>query len=72
MPMTPFMERFPELGRRETRSLIVPQGHALPAGEWGFFELYCEEPGCDCRRVTICVMRPDTGWGTIRATISYA
>jgi len=34
-------------------------------------ELYCNEPGCDCRRVTIDVLRPDTGWSKIWATISY-
>jgi len=71
MPMTPFMEKFPELGRRETRSLLVTPGNDLPAGEYGYIEFYCDEPGCDCRRVTICVMRPDTGWSKIWATISY-
>jgi hypothetical protein len=33
--------------------------------------LYCDEPGCDCRRVTINVLRPETGWGKVWATISY-
>src|ERR1700758_4214985 len=36
MPMTPFMERFPELGARETRSVTVPPGQDLPDGEFGF------------------------------------
>jgi len=71
MPMTPFMERFPELGPRETRSLRVIDHKDLPDGEYGFVELYCNEPGCDCRRVTIDVLRPDTGWSKIWATISY-
>jgi hypothetical protein len=70
MPMTPFMERFPELGARETRSLTVTRTGDLPEGEYGFIELYCNEPDCDCRRVTIVVLRPQTGW-KVWATLSY-
>jgi hypothetical protein len=43
----------------------------LPDGEYGFLEFYCNEPGCDCRRVMIDVLRPETGWSKIWATISY-
>jgi hypothetical protein len=71
MPMTPFMERFPEVGARETRSVTVTERQDLPDGEYGFVEFYCDEPGCDCRRVMIDVMRPETGWSKIWATISY-
>jgi hypothetical protein len=71
MPMTPFMERFPEVGARETRSVTVTQRKDLPDGEYGFLELYCDQPGCDCRRVMIDVLRPETGWSKIWATIGY-
>jgi hypothetical protein len=71
MPMIPLMERFPELGASETRSVTVTQQPDLPDGEYGFMELYCNEPGCDCRRVIIDVLRPETGWRKIWATISY-
>ena len=71
MPMIPFMERFPEVGARETRSVTVPKRQDLPEGEYGFVELYCDEPGCDCRRVMIDVLRPETGWSKVWATISY-
>lgn len=71
MPMIPFMERFPEVGARETRSVTVPPRQDLPEGEYGFVELYCDEPGCDCRRVMIDVLRPETGWSKVWATISY-
>lgn len=71
MPMIPFMERFPELGARETRSVTVPGGQDLPPGEYGFIELYCAEPGCDCRRVMIEVLRPETGWSKMWASISF-
>lgn len=68
--MTPFVERFRELGARETRSVTVPDKEELPSGEYGFFELYCNEPHCDCRRVVIMVLRPQTGW-TPWAVINY-
>jgi hypothetical protein len=71
MPMTLFVDRFQELGRAETRTLIVSGYPDLPDGEYGFFELYCDEPGCNCGRVTINVLRPDTGWHKVWATISY-
>ena len=71
MPMTPFMERFPEVGARETRSVTVTNRQDLPDGEYGFLEFYCNEPGCDCRRVMIDVLRPETGWSKVWATISY-
>jgi len=71
VPMIPFMERFPELGVRETRSVTATCQQDLPDGEYGFLELYGDEPGCDCRRVMIDVLRPETGWSKIWATISY-
>lgn len=69
--MVPFMERFPEIGARETRSVQVTQHPDLPDGEYGFVEFYCNESGCDCRRVIISVLRPETGWSKIWATIGY-
>jgi hypothetical protein len=69
--MIPFIQRFPEVGARETRFVTVPQERDLPEGGYGFLELYCDEPGCDCRRVTILVLRPETGWSKVWATIGY-
>ena len=71
MPMIPFMERFPDLGVQETRCVTVTQRQDLPDGEYGFVELYCDEPGCDCRRVMIDVLRSETGWSKIWASISF-
>ena len=65
------MKRFPEVGAQETRFVTVPQGQDLPEGQYGFVELYCDEPGCDCRRVMIVVLRPETAWNKVWATISY-
>ena len=71
MPMTPFFERFPERGVQETRSVTITGRSDLPDGDYGFIELYCDEPHCDCRRVMVVVLRPDTGWNKFWATINY-
>jgi hypothetical protein len=71
MPMSLFMERFPEVGARETRSAKITQQRDLPDGEYGFLEFYCDEPGCDCRRVMFQVLRPETGRSKVWATIGY-
>lgn len=53
---------FPEVAERETRTVKVfealPEGDTryLPVDEYGFDELYCDERGCDCRRVMINVL----------------
>jgi hypothetical protein len=69
--MIPFIERFPALGARETRSVTVTNRDDLPDGDYGFIELYCDEPHCDCRRVIVVVLRPETGANKPWATISY-
>ena len=52
--MIPFYTRFPELAARETRCIhILQSGGALPIGQYAFVELYCDEDGCDCRRVLL-------------------
>jgi len=72
MAFAPFHEYSPEIAARETRSITVPPGSpfGLPAGEYGFLEMYCNEPGCDCRRVLFYVIARDRpgvqaviGWG---------
>ncbi len=72
MPYSPFIDRFPDLGELETRSITVPRGSdvGLPSGEYIFFEMYCDDPGCDCRRVfwmVLCKQLP----GRILAVITY-
>lgn len=59
MPFVPFHEFYPELAIRETRSLNLSEPTlGLPAGSYGMIELYCNEPGCDCRRVFFSVVTP--------------
>lgn len=59
MPMEPFQHSFPELAAKETRVLtVLKQGSygSLPADDYGFVELFCNEKNCDCRRVMVTVM----------------
>ena len=69
--MTPFDQRFPECAGRERLVLhIQQQGLPLPPGEYSFFEWYCEDAKCDCRRALLRVSsskRP----GEILATLNY-
>jgi hypothetical protein len=70
MYMVPFHQFFPEVARTETRSVTVEGSPSLPAGDYGFFESYCDDPSCDCRRAVINVYRSDD-FSKIWATISY-
>jgi hypothetical protein len=58
MPMVPFFERFPDIALRETRAATIVDNPYLPDGEYGFVDLYCDEDGCDCRRVLLLVLGP--------------
>lgn len=53
MPLTPFILKFPELGPAETRSVHSRGRRDLPDGEYGFLEFYCDEKGCDCKRLLV-------------------
>ncbi len=48
-----FVEKFPELGWKETRSATVfpSNSYELPADEYGLIEAYCSDKNCDCQRV---------------------
>jgi hypothetical protein len=58
MPFAMFHQFFSEVAREETRSITILQDFDwdLPAESYGFFEMFCDEPGCDCRRVFLCVI----------------
>ena len=58
MPYRFLHDLLPELAERETRIITVLDGSSwgLPAGEYSFIEMFCDEPGCDCRRVFFTVL----------------
>ena len=57
MSMVMFTVLYPDLGAAETRCIIVQSGgrwrrrREEEEEEFALIELYCAEPGCDCRRV---------------------
>ena len=59
MPYQLFHDLFPVTAKAETRSITVlgdESGTGLPPGHYGFCEMFCNEPGCDCRRVLFYVV----------------
>lgn len=67
----PVHEAIPSTGRqRNSIGDRVTDRDDLPEGEYGFIEFYCNEPQCDCRRVLVVVLRPETGW-KFWAAINY-
>jgi hypothetical protein len=68
MPLVPFYSKCRDLAFEETRTVLLRNHESLPDGTYGFLEFYCNEIGCDCRRVLVQVIRPDTGsrvWASI-------
>lgn len=53
MPFRFFHDYFPAVAERETRSIMIPPQSdvGLPPGSYAFLEMFCDERGCDCRRV---------------------
>ena len=51
-------ELLPELAMKETRTITILPGNNcnLPPGNYGLIEMYCNDKGCDCRRVFLNVM----------------
>jgi len=54
--MQPYQQLFPE-NRVPNMTVDLPRKVGrIPKGSYTFFECYCTEPGCDCRRVTLIVI----------------
>jgi len=68
--MESFHNRFPDIAGEETRFVDVLDHPVIPSGQYGFFESYCNEKGCDCRRVLINIISRDN-LNKIWATINY-
>ncbi len=70
MHFTPFFKFLPEVADKEMRIIkVFDDSHwNLPADVYGFFEMFCSEKQCDCRRVFFNVMTERQG---NVATIAY-
>jgi hypothetical protein len=70
MPYVLFHDSFPEIAERETRTIIVLERPGpLPPGHYSLLDMYCDEPGCDCRRVMLSVFVTESK--SIEAVIAY-
>ncbi|NQT40671.1 MAG: hypothetical protein HQ581_24470 [Planctomycetes bacterium] len=58
MSFTLFHGYLPEIAKSETRTIILSDevDVGLPAAHYSFLEMFCDEPGCDCRRVLFYVV----------------
>ena len=70
MGMAGFHILDPDLARAECRTLTVFDSARLPAGTYALTESYCDDPGCDCRRVLINVIEAESQEQV--ATINYS
>ena len=69
-PHTASKIRLPEVGYAETRTAQIAGRSDLPDGNYGFMELFCTDPACDCRRVIIQVLEEEAP-DKVMATINY-
>ncbi len=71
MGYAPFHQYFPEIAENETRSFSMYEKSEteIPAGRYFLIESYCNEPGCDCRRVFLSVN--PKGSDELPAVIAY-
>ena len=58
---TRLYDLLPEIAVAETRTItLIEPFNTLPVGDYGLVEMYCNEIGCDCRRVFLYVITPDS------------
>ena len=71
MPFSAFHEYFPKIAEQETRTLTVFDNNDwnVPAADYSLIEMFCDEPGCDCRRVFFYVVSSLTK--DVMAVIAY-
>ena len=70
MPFVPFSDFYPDLAGREVRHATLSEDvEGLPADTYLMREMYCDDPGCDCRRVFFSVASLRSGQRL--AVISY-
>jgi hypothetical protein len=70
MPFVSLEAYVPEVVPREIRSVHVVE-HGEIQRAYTFLELFCDEKGCDCRRVMFHVVSDERGARQPRATLSW-
>lgn len=70
MPFLLLYELLPDVARAETRSLLLPRPDGTLGDGFTFMEMFCNEPGCDCRRVIVRVALTND-LNRVLANISY-
>ncbi|MCA9625500.1 MAG: hypothetical protein KC731_41045 [Myxococcales bacterium] len=70
MPYVQLHAVLPELAEAETRSMTTFEA-GEPTGTYHLVEMFCDEPGCDCRRAFIQVFSEDPSVVQPRATITW-
>ena len=58
MPYALLYSLLPEVAERETRTVTISpeSSFPLPPAHYSLCEMFCDEPGCDCRRVMFYVV----------------
>ena len=71
MPYVLFHDYFAEIAERETRTVTVLASSPSkpPPGEYALLEMYCDESGCDCRRVFFYVVSSRSN--SLEAVVAY-
>jgi hypothetical protein len=54
--MTPYLQIFPDSDEPITTLTFGRKVGRIPKGKYSFFECYCTDPQCDCRRVKLVVI----------------
>jgi len=62
LPYSAFHDYFPKIAEKETRTLSVFKNNVwgLPAADYSLIEMFCDEPGCDCRRIMFYVISSES------------
>lgn len=70
MKFSCFFDKFPDLIDSEFRNIFAMEGmyKHIPEGNYGFVELFCDTPDCDCRTamIHIMTMEPVKLWASLR------
>lgn len=70
VPFAPLYNLLPDVAKAETRLLLLRRPDGTPGDGYAFMEMFCDDRGCDCRRVVVRVAPTDDPTRAL-AQISY-